>query len=144
MLEEVFNELKIYSKGKEMSANDTQHGGTHYKDSAIQPWDFIASNKLGYFEGNVVKYVARWRKKNGLEDLKKAQHYLQKLIEVEFGESDTATADAIKASLLVSGAIKRPPVLLPCREHYESAEAYQARIKPIIDEARINGEEVVG
>lgn len=63
-------------------ANSQQVGGSHYKDKAIQPWDYIASNSLGYLEGNVVKYVSRWREKGGLEDLKKAQHYLTKLIEV--------------------------------------------------------------
>ena len=67
---------------KQLEANSLQVGGSHYKDKAIQPWDYIASNKLGYLEGNVVKYVSRWREKGGLEDLKKAQHYLTKLIEV--------------------------------------------------------------
>jgi hypothetical protein len=65
-----------------MIANSQQVGGNHYKDKSIQPWDYIASNGLGYLEGNVVKYVSRWREKGGLEDLKKAQHYLSKLIEV--------------------------------------------------------------
>lgn len=64
-------------------ANDTQVGGQHYKSKAIQPWDYIVSNNLGYLEGNVVKYVSRHREKNGVEDLKKAMHYLQKLIETE-------------------------------------------------------------
>ena len=63
-------------------ANAQQVGGTHYKDKAIQPWDYIASNSLGYLEGNVVKYVSRWREKGGVQDLKKAMHYLTKLIEV--------------------------------------------------------------
>lgn len=65
-----------------LNANAIQHGGTHYKDKAVQPWDYIASNNLGYFEGNIVKYVSRWKEKNGVEDLKKAMHYLQKLIEL--------------------------------------------------------------
>lgn len=63
-------------------ANKLQVGGSHYKDQAIQPWDYIASNGLGYLEGNIVKYVSRWQSKGGLEDLKKARHYLEKLIEV--------------------------------------------------------------
>jgi hypothetical protein len=66
-----------------MSANDVQVGGAHYKGTAMQPWDFIVSNGLGYLEGNVVKYVTRHRAKNGIQDLQKAQHYLAKLIEVE-------------------------------------------------------------
>lgn len=66
----------------ESKANQKQIGGTHYKTS-IEPWDAIVSWELGYLDGNVVKYVARWRRKGGLADLKKAQHYLEKLIEEE-------------------------------------------------------------
>lgn len=65
-----------------MSASDTQVGGTHYR-LAVQPWDYIAANGLGYFEGNVVKYVSRWKSKGGVEDLRKARHYLDRLIELE-------------------------------------------------------------
>lgn len=64
-------------------ANKTQIAGSHYKSKTIQPWDYIASNELGYFEGNIVKYVSRWRDKGGVDDLRKAQHYLQKLIELQ-------------------------------------------------------------
>ena len=63
-------------------ANAQQVGGTHYKNKAIQPWDYIASNNIGYLEGNVVKYVSRWKEKGGVQDLEKAMHYLTKLIEV--------------------------------------------------------------
>jgi len=63
-------------------ANNNQVGGTHYTNKAIQPWDYIVSNELGYLEGNVVKYVSRWKDKGGIEDLRKARHYLDKLIEV--------------------------------------------------------------
>ena len=66
----------------EKGANDTQVGGVHYIKREMQPWDFIAANELGYFEGNVVKYVSRWRDKGGVQDLHKAAHYLQKLIEI--------------------------------------------------------------
>ena len=66
-------------------ADDMQVGGNHYKDKSIQPWDYIIANDLGYLEGNVVKYVSRWKNKNGIEDLKKAQHYLAKLLEVASG-----------------------------------------------------------
>jgi hypothetical protein len=67
------------------SANETQVAGSHYKTKQIQPWDYIAANELGYFEGNIVKYVSRWRDKGGVDDLRKAQHYLQKLIELQLG-----------------------------------------------------------
>ena len=63
-------------------ASDRQVAGTHYVTLAMQPWDYIAANNLGYFEGNVVKYVSRWRDKGGVDDLRKAAHYLQKLIEI--------------------------------------------------------------
>lgn len=63
------------------TANEMQIGGDHYKEKKIQPWDFIAANQLGYFEGNIVKYVSRWQDKGGINDLKKARHYLDKLIE---------------------------------------------------------------
>jgi hypothetical protein len=66
-----------------MSANDSQVGGTHYKNNAVQPWDYIIANDLPYLEGNIVKYITRWRKKGGIDDLRKVQHYTQKLIEVE-------------------------------------------------------------
>ncbi len=66
-------------------ANNIQVGGEHYKAKAIQPWDYIIANQLGYLEGNVVKYVSRWRDKGGINDLKKARHYLDKLIEIEEG-----------------------------------------------------------
>ena len=63
-------------------ANANQVGGDHYKNKAIQPWDYIASNNLGYLEGCIVKYVSRYKEKGGMQDLEKAAHYLQKLIEV--------------------------------------------------------------
>ena len=66
-----------------MSANEIQVAGSHYKTKAIQPWDYIAANELGYFEGNIVKYVSRWRDKGGVQDLLKARHYLDKLIELQ-------------------------------------------------------------
>ena len=66
-----------------MSANETQVGGSHYKNNAVQPWDYIVANDLPYLEGNIVKYITRWRKKGGIDDLRKVLHYTQKLIEVE-------------------------------------------------------------
>jgi len=71
-----------------MGANEIQVGGDHYKLKTIQPWDFIAANNLGFFEGNIVKYVTRWRDKAGVDDLRKAKHYLEKLIELEIGKHD--------------------------------------------------------
>jgi len=64
-----------------MSANKRQVGGDHYVGQ-VQHWDWAASEDLDYFQGAITKYVARWKKKNGLEDLKKAQNYLEKYIEL--------------------------------------------------------------
>lgn len=61
----------------------TQVGGGHYKDMVIQPVEFVHKNGIGYMEGSVIKYVSRWRKKNGVEDLKKARRFLDLLIEME-------------------------------------------------------------
>lgn len=65
---------------EETKANTSQVGGTHYQKT-IQPWDYIVANNMGYLEGNIVKYITRYKDKNGLEDLMKAHHYLAKLIE---------------------------------------------------------------
>jgi hypothetical protein len=59
-----------------------QVGGSHYK-LPIEPWDYITANNLGYLEGNVVKYISRWKNKDGVQDLLKAKHYIEKLIKVE-------------------------------------------------------------
>ena len=66
-----------------MSALETQINGKHYKELAIQPVEYIHSNGIGYMEGNVIKYVTRWRSKGGLADLEKAKHYIELLIELE-------------------------------------------------------------
>lgn len=71
---------------KESTIDSTQVGGDHYTSLPIQPWEYLQSN-LGpegfeaYLAGNVIKYLSRYKRKNGVEDLKKAQHYLAKLIE---------------------------------------------------------------
>ena len=70
---------------KQQAANKEQFGGSHYKTLAIQPWDYIIQNNLGFLEGNVIKYVTRWKDKEGVQDLKKARHFLDKLIEVNGG-----------------------------------------------------------
>lgn len=54
----------------------------HYTDLEIEPWDYIIRNNLGYLDGNIVKYVSRYKKKGGREDLLKARTYLDKLLEI--------------------------------------------------------------
>ncbi len=58
----------------------SQVGGSHYKDMKIQPVEFIHANGIGYFEGCAIKYLSRWKVKGGVEDLKKAKHFIELLI----------------------------------------------------------------
>lgn len=71
---------------KEESAWDVQEGGSHYKDLVIQPAQYALANKLDYAQGNIVKYVTRHASKNGKEDLLKAKHYIDLMIEHYYGE----------------------------------------------------------
>jgi hypothetical protein len=72
------DEIETYKKG----ANAMQVGGRHYKQLPIEPWDYIAANDLGFFEGNIIKYVTRAAKTRNRDDLLKAQHCLSKLLEI--------------------------------------------------------------
>jgi Protein of unknwon function (DUF3310) len=71
-----------------MSALDIQEGGDHYKKMAIQPIEFTMKNNLNFCQGNIIKYVTRYKTKNGIEDLKKAKHYIDLLIEMEYGKQN--------------------------------------------------------
>lgn len=62
---------------------NTQVGGAHYKRLPIQPVEYVHKNGIPYIEGNIIKYVTRWRDKGGVADLQKARHYLDLLIEFE-------------------------------------------------------------
>lgn len=68
------------------NANDLQIGGDHYKNKQHQTWDVISDWGLGFLDGNAVKYLSRWRSKGGIDDLRKARHYIDKLIEIETSE----------------------------------------------------------
>ena len=69
-----------------MTALTEQVGGDHYKSLAIQPVEYIVKNNLGWCEGNAVKYITRHKSKNGAADIRKAIHYLNLLLEMEYGE----------------------------------------------------------
>ena len=73
---------------KLVSALDVQIGGDHYKGKAIQPIEYIHANRLNYSEGAIVKYITRWREKNGYEDLMKIKHYVDLLIEMDMRYED--------------------------------------------------------
>jgi len=68
-----------------MAALEKQVGGSFYKSMIIQPVEFCQKNKLPYCESNIIKYCCRHRAKNGKQDLLKAKHYLDLLIEMEYG-----------------------------------------------------------
>ena len=74
------------------SALSVQIAGTHYKSLPIQPVQYIHANGIGYFEGNVIKYVTRWKDKGGIADLKKASHYIELLIELTEASEKAALA----------------------------------------------------
>ncbi len=65
------------------NALEKQEGGDHYKGYSIQPIEYIHANNIPFAEGSVIKYVTRWRDKNGIKDLEKARHYIDLLIQLE-------------------------------------------------------------
>jgi len=77
-----WQKYKQEKKGKQkMDSIDPKH--YHLK---IQPWDFVRANNLGFAEGNVIKYICRWKQKGGVEDLQKAKQYIQMLIDNDLEE----------------------------------------------------------
>ena len=66
-----------------MPANDRQVGGTHY-EGELQHWDIVYQAKLDYFQAQILRYIMRHKDKNKLQDLQKAQHFLEKYIELEY------------------------------------------------------------
>jgi len=71
-------------KGIGYKSLDKQHGGSHYKKFKIQPAEFINENKLLFAEGNAIKYICRHSVKGGEEDIKKAIHYLEMILERDY------------------------------------------------------------
>ena len=71
-----------------MSSYKKQIGGSHYKNMKIQPSKFINDNKLLFAEGNAIKYICRHSYKNGKEDLKKAIHYIEMIIERDYSQTE--------------------------------------------------------
>lgn len=83
---------------------DTQVGGSHYKDMAIQPVTYIHANKLGFLEGNVVKYISRHAEKGGRQDIEKVIHYCQLLLQLQYGGTAEGVDTLVGASLVGSEA----------------------------------------
>jgi hypothetical protein len=68
---------------KILRASDLQVGGDHYKQFKIQPAEFCFVNNIPYLEATAIKYLCRWRDKGGIQDLEKAKHFIDLLIEFE-------------------------------------------------------------
>ena len=69
-----------------MKSFKKQVGGNHYKKYKIQPVEFIIKNNIGFVEGNIIKYVLRFKEKGGVQDLEKAKHYIELLIDSSKGK----------------------------------------------------------
>lgn len=82
---ELLTEMGMESSEKSNPLKN-QVGGNHYKDLKIQPIEFIHANNIPFCEANAIKYLCRWRNKNGRQDLEKARHYIDLLIQMEFGD----------------------------------------------------------
>jgi Tfp pilus assembly protein PilE len=94
-----------------MPANDKQIDGMHYR-SEIQHWDYVTANNLDYFQGQITKYVTRWKLKNGIMDLEKAQHFLEKYIEVEKAKVMSQKTDRMTTASDASKSWKRAQVFI--------------------------------
>ena len=84
-----------------MSSYDKQVGGNHYKDMAIQPSEFVNKNKMLFAEGNAIKYICRHNNKGGKQDLEKAKHYIDMIIERDYGD-DTQKSQVFESDFKVS------------------------------------------
>ena len=81
---------------------DTQVGGNHYQTMKIQPAEFINKNEMKFAEGNAIKYICRHVNKGGLQDLQKAKHYIDMIIDRDYGD------DAEKSKVFAGVSIKDP------------------------------------
>lgn len=93
--------------GRNTTANSRQVGGSHYKKSGgMQHWDVVVAMNWDYFQAQISRYIDRHDKKNGLEDLQKAQHYLDKYIEVRYAKELTAQRKKAADNKIAAG--KKP------------------------------------
>lgn len=79
---------------KPVSLTETQYGGRHYKDLAIEPAEYCHRNKFQFCESEAIKYLSRFRAKNGAEDIKKAIHYCQMILDMDYGIDCEVSYDA--------------------------------------------------
>lgn len=121
-----------------MAANDKQEGGAHYKGAPIEHWDFVLMHNIPYLEAQVIKYMMRWRKKNGVEDLRKARHFVEKLIEYELEQNTEVPTESLGDPMPVEKAkvvVKNPKLhtkgeLEQARDALESVDAMNRYMNP--------------
>lgn len=85
----VFIGIGLLEGKVKLTAKDKQVGGRHYKTLAIQPVEYIHRNDIGFCEGCAIKYLTRWKEKGGIQDLEKARHFIDLLIEMETNKNPT-------------------------------------------------------
>lgn len=78
----------IADKPQDVKAIHIQVGGDHYKTMAIQPVEFCMKNNLNFCVSSAIKYLCRYKNKNGKQDLEKARHFIDLLIELEYSEDN--------------------------------------------------------
>jgi len=115
-----------------MDINDKQVGGKHYKCN-YQHWDLVCDLGLNYLEGCITKYVARWRKKNGIEDLHKAVHYLEKLISIEEGVDRWSIQENITWRWATNGN-----VLWGKHDHFINDQRFIDKVELFCEENQLN------
>ena len=79
--------------GEYLDALRKQEGGTHYRKYPIQPIEYIVANGIGFLAGNVIKYATRYREKGGAEDVRKAIHYLELILEFEYPQAPVVSSE---------------------------------------------------
>jgi chromatin remodeling complex protein RSC6 len=104
---------KVKPVETKQSALDVQEGGGHYKSMKIQPVEYITANNLSFTEGSIIKYVSRHKSKNGVEDLKKARHFIDLLIELEYTKpaAEKARLEAEAKKLKPKKKLRRPSAM---------------------------------
>ena len=113
-----------------MTANNKQIAGDHYKKYGdLQPWDVVIKWNLGYLEGTALKYIARWRDKGGIDDIKKAIHFLEKLVEIH---SPSANTDPTYAGVTYEseGGVTKPMDVSLDKRLYASSSSSQFNWNP--------------
>lgn len=86
LIESVTPKISFPLPGEIITPLDRQVGGDYYKNMAIQPLEFTHKNNLNFCQGSIIKYICRYKNKNGKEDLEKVIHYAELLIQLEYGK----------------------------------------------------------